>query len=236
MVAFSYSGETDELLAILPAVLRIGIPIIAFTGRPGSTLGRAARVVLDVCVDKEACPMNLAPTTSTTVMLAVSDAVAMAVMMARDFSQRDYAALHPAGTLGRRLLLRVSDVMRTGDALAIVREDAPLREALFAITNAHAGAAIVTDANHVVTGIVTDGDARRKLLADLDYWNRPVRESMNTTFGTVPPEMLAAESLNRLEAFHPDPGARVGEAPVTDEQGRPLGMLMLKDLVKAGIA
>ena len=180
--------------------------------------------------------MNLAPTTSTTVMLAVSDAVAMAVMMARNFTESDYAARHPAGTLGRRLLLRVGDIMRTGDAVAIVREDAPLREALFAITNAHAGAAIVTDENGKVVGIVTDGDTRRRLLADLDYWNRPVREAMNRRFGTLAPDLLAVESLALLKSFHPDPGVSVGEAPVVNGEGRVVGMLMLKDLVKAGLA
>jgi arabinose-5-phosphate isomerase len=235
LAAFSYSGETDELLAILPSVLRLSIPIIAFTGRPQSSLGRAARVVLDVGVQKEACLFNLAPTTSTTVMLALGDAVAVAVMGAREFSVEEYAARHPAGSLGRRLLLRVQDIMRQGDAAAIVSERATLRDVLFAITRAHAGAAVVVDSDGIAVGLVTDGDARRTLLEDLQYWERPVSETMNRRFGRIPFDIPAAESLRLLESFHPDPGTSVGEAPVVDGRGRPLGMLTLKDLVKSGI-
>lgn len=235
LIAFSYSGETDEILAILPAVVDLNVPIIAFTGRPGSTLGNAARVVLDVCVEKEACYLNLAPTTSTTLMLALSDALAIAVMGARGFTASDYAARHPAGALGRRLLLRVRDVMRTGDAVAIVPEDTPLQESLFSITRAHAGAAIVVDSSGKVSGLITDGDLRRHILVSLDCLSRPVRETMTANPGLVRPEMLAIEGLHMLGSFHPMPGHRVAEAPVVDENNRPVGMLMEKDLIKAGI-
>lgn len=235
LLAFSYSGETDELLAILPAVVRIGVPIISFTGKPESTLGRASRAVLNVSVDKEACYLNLAPTTSTTVMLAVSDALAVAVMAARDFTAADYAERHPSGSLGRRLLLRVGDVMRTGDSVAVVAESRPLQEALFAITRAHAGAAIVVDGDGKVCGLVTDGDIRRHILDSVDYLHRPVRDTMTAHAGVASPDILAVEGLKLLESFHPEPGARAGEAPVVDADGRPIGMLMLKDLVKAGI-
>lgn len=235
MIALSLSGETDEILALLPAVTRLAVPLIAFTGRPESTLGRHARLVLDVSVAREACPLNLAPTTSTTAMIALGDALAVAVMGARNFTSDDYALLHPAGTLGRRLTLRVHDVMRTGDALAIVPTTATLRDTVFVITQAHAGAAIVTDAEGRVCGLITDGDIRRHLLDGHDLLTRPARDVMNPTPGVLPPDLLAAEARTRLEKFHPLPGSTVGEAPVVDAQRRPLGMLMLKDLDKAGI-
>jgi arabinose-5-phosphate isomerase len=235
LVAISYSGETEELLAILPGISRLKIPIIAFTSRKASSVARIARVVLDVSVDKEACILNLAPTTSTTVMLALSDALAVAVMAARSFTSDDYAERHPAGALGRRLLLRVQDIMRSGDAAAVVTESTSLRDTLFAITRAHAGAAVVVGTDGRAVGLITDGDARRRLLDDLRYWERPVSETMNRSFGTVPSDIPAYETLKLLESFHPDAGTRVGEAPVVDAEGRPIGMLMLKDLVKAGI-
>lgn len=234
-VALSYSGETGELLALLPAVTRLGLPIVALTGSADSALGRAASVVLSVAVDREACPMNLAPTTSTTAMIALGDALAVSVMVARKFGPEDYARFHPAGTLGRRLTLRVADVMRTGEAVAIVPETASVLDAMFAITRAHAGAAIVTDDIGQVSGLLTDGDIRRHLLDDQNLFSRPVSAVMNDHPGTVAPGLLAAEGLRLLEAFHPLPGNRAGEAPVVDHGGRPVGMLMLKDLVKAGL-
>ena len=236
VVALSYSGETDEILALLPAFARLHTPIIALTGRPHSTLARAAAVALDVSVDKEACPMNLAPTTSTTAMVALGDALAVSLMVARRFSESDYAHLHPAGTLGRRLTLRVADIMRTGDAVAVVPETATVFDAVFAITQAHAGAAIVVDGAGRVAGLIADGDIRRHLLRDRDLLSQPASSVMTRRPGVVSPGLLAAEGLRLLEEFHPDPGSKVGEAPVVDVGGRPLGMLTLKDLVKAGLA
>ena len=235
LVALSYSGETDELLAILPAITRLGVPVIGIMGRPASTLGRAATVIFDVAVDKEACALNLAPTTSTTLMLALSDALAIAVMGARRFTRDDYAERHPAGSLGRRLLLRVADVMRCGDSVAIVDEATLLRDVLFSITKAHAGAAIVVDNAGRVSGLVTDGDVRRNLVESVTCLERPVADNMNRKPGLVPDNILAVDGLALLESFHPLPGERAGEAPVVDPDGRPVGMLMLKDLVKTGI-
>lgn len=235
MIALSYSGETDEILAILPAVTRLAVPLIALTGRADSALGRLATVVLDVSVEREACPLNLAPTTSTTAMIALGDALAVSVMGARGFKAGDYALLHPAGALGRRLTLRVRDIMRVGDALAVVPAQATLRDTVFAITQAHAGAAVVTDDAGRVCGLITDGDIRRHLLDGHDLLTRPSRDVMNPRPGTLGPDLLAADARARLEAFHPLPGNLVGEAPVVDAEGRPLGMLMLKDLDKAGI-
>jgi len=235
MIALSYSGETDEILAVLPAVTRLAVPLVALTGRADSALGRLATVVLDVSVEREACPLNLAPTTSTTAMIALGDALAVSVMGARGFTAGDYALLHPAGALGRRLTLRVRDIMRVGDALAVVPAQATLRDTVFAITQAHAGAAVVTDDAGRVCGLITDGDIRRHLLDGHDLLTRPSRDVMNPRPGTLGPDLLAADARARLEAFHPLPGNLVGEAPVVDAEGRPLGMLMLKDLDKAGI-
>ena len=235
VLALSYSGETDELLAILPTILQLGAPLIALTGNRQSTLGRAAAVVLDVSVEREACLLNLAPTTSTTAMMAMGDALAVAVMGAREFTPDDYARLHPAGSLGRRLTLRVADVMRTGEAVAVVPRACTVLEAMFAITRAHAGAAIVTDGQGRVAGLITDGDIRRHLLDDPDLLARPAGEAMTADPGVITPEMLATAGLHRLDDFHPLPGNKAGEAPVVDTDGRPVGMLMLKDLVKAGI-
>lgn len=236
VVALSYSGETDEILAILPSIRRLAVPLIAITGRAESTLGRLATVALDVAVEREACPMNLAPTTSTTAMIALGDALAISVMGARPFTHDDYARLHPAGSLGRRLTLRVRDVMRSGDAVAIVTQAMSLRDAIFAITQAHAGAAMVVDHSERLCGLITDGDIRRHLLDDANLLARQAQDVMNRKPGVVGPDLLAAEAREKLAEFHPIPGSTVGEAPVVDHEGRPVGMLMLKDLDKAGIA
>jgi arabinose-5-phosphate isomerase len=220
VIALSYSGETDEMLAILPAIRQLGTPLIAFTGNPNSTLGRAASVVLSVYVEKEACYLNLAPTTSTTAMIALGDSLAVTVMGARDFTPEQYARLHPAGTLGRRLTLRVADTVL---------------EAMFAITRANVGAAIVTDVQGRVSGLITDGDIRRHLLDDPQLLSRPATEAMTRNPGVVTADILAIEGLRRLDDFHPLQGQKAGDAPVVDAEGHPVGMLMLKDLVKAGI-
>lgn len=235
VIALSYSGETDEITAILPAIGALNLPLVAITANRRSRLAEAATVVLDVAVEKEACPMNLAPTTSTTAMMALGDALAVSVMVARGFTREDYARLHPAGTLGRRLTLRVADVMRTGDNCAVVPADATMMETLFAITQAHAGAAIVIDACGRVAGLITDGDIRRALLEDPELLRRPASSVMHLKPGVVSPHILAVEGLRRLDDFHPMPGNKVGEAPVVDADGKPVGILMLKDLVKAGI-
>ena len=235
VIAFSYSGESDEIAAILPAIRQMETPLIAFTSQPNSTLGRAAAVVLDVRVEREACYLNLAPTTSTTAMLALSDALAVAVMGARHFTPEQYAHLHPAGTLGRRLTLRVADVMRTAEAVAVVPETCTVLEAMFAITQAHAGATIVTDADGRVSGLITDGDIRRHLLDDPNLLSRLATAAMTPNPGVITADLLATEGLRKLDDFHPLPGQKAGDAPVVDTEGKPIGMLMLKDLVKAGI-
>jgi len=231
LLALSYSGESDELTSILPAVARIGARIIAFVGNPESTLARYSQAVLDVAVQREACPFNLAPTASTTAMLALGDALALAVMEARRFTREDFARIHPSGALGRRLLLRVSDVMRVGDAVAIVLEDATLHDVLFAITEAGAGAACIVDQSGKLIGFITDGDIRRSLLKDEKALADKAHGLMNRTPLTISPDRLAAEGLKMMDS----PAKQIGEIPVLDEAGRPIGMLMLKDLLRAGI-
>ncbi|CUU35165.1 MAG: KpsF/GutQ family sugar-phosphate isomerase [Armatimonadetes bacterium] len=227
----SYSGESDELVALCPALKRLQVFTIAMTGRPDSTLGRMADLVLDVAVEREACPHNLAPTASTTAMLAMGDALALATMVARGFTPDDFALNHPAGALGRRLLLRAHDVMRTGEALAIVPQDAPLRDALFAITRAGAGAACVVDENGVMVGLVTDGDIRRRLLQDERALSQPVHEAMNRHFYRLQGNPLAIEVLEKFQSLP----VKIGDMPVLDETGRPIGMIALKDLLRIGI-
>ncbi|MEJ5252071.1 MAG: KpsF/GutQ family sugar-phosphate isomerase [Chthonomonadetes bacterium] len=231
VLALSTSGETDELLAILPALKRIGVRLIAMVGRVESTLAQAADVVLDVSVEREACPYNLAPTASTTAMLAMGDALAITVMQERRFTPEDFAVFHPAGTLGRRLLLRVHDVMRTGDSVAIVHQGQPLRDVLFAITRANAGAACIVDDRGVLVGIITDGDIRRHLLRDVANLDRPAEALMTRTPHVVRGNPLAVEALHLFESLP----QKIGEMPVLDEEGKPVGMLMLKDLLRTGI-
>jgi arabinose-5-phosphate isomerase len=236
VIALSYSGETDELSAILPALRRTGVTIIAFTARAESTLGEAADVVIDVACEREACPLNLAPTTSTTLMMAMGDALALAVMERRQFTAEDYARFHPSGALGRRLLLHVRDVMRTGDRLAVVSEDTPVEQVLFAITKAQAGCACVVDGDGRLTGVMTDGDVRRQLLRDRGVLDVAVGSVMVRSPKTARPDQLAADGLRLMEDHSVDGRpVKIGEMPVLDEAGRPVGILNLKDLIRTGI-
>ena len=230
LLALSNSGDTEELNAILPAVARINVPIIALTGRPDSSLGRAATVILNTAVEREVCPFNLAPTTSTTAQMAMGDALAIAVMHSRKFSSEDYARLHPRGALGRRLLLTVTDVMRTGEAVARVTPEYTLLDVMFAITNAHAGAAIVEDPQGKMLGLICDGDIRRRLVEDAGALHKPCGPRINTQPKTVTPDRLAVETLHTMQG-----PVQISEMPVLDPDGCVIGMLMLKDLLKAGI-
>ncbi len=229
VIALSYSGETEELLAILPAIKRLGVPLIVITGNPKSTLAKAADVVLDVSVEREACPLNLAPTASAAAMLAMGDALALASMKARRFTSEDFARLHPAGALGRRLLLKVKDLMRTGERLAIVHFSEPTKSAFAAITKARAGACVVIDDSGKLCGIVTDGDLRRALLKDVNFFNAPVTEVMTKSPKVIHPEALATEALHLMQTH------QIDDLPVVDEDGRPIGMLDVQDLLQAGI-
>jgi len=230
VISYSYSGEGAELVQVGQAVRALGAKTIAVTGRPDSTLAQASDVVLDVGVRTEACPLNLAPTTSTTAMLALSDALAVATMESRGFTAEDFARFHPAGSLGRRLMLRVSDVMRTGEDMAVVAEAATVMETMRAITQAGAGAAIVVDGSGVLTGLVSDGDLRRWFERGGSASVGSASDLMTPNPAFISPDMLAMEGLEFMENFP----KKIGEVPVVS-QGMPVGVLMLKDLVRAGL-
>jgi arabinose-5-phosphate isomerase len=228
VIALSYSGESDEVIRLLPTLNRIGPKLIAFVGNLRSSLAQAATLVLDVSVSQEACPLGLAPTTSVAAMLAMGDALAMATMEARGFTREDFATFHPAGTLGRKLTLRVSDVMRTGEQLAIVPEIALLRDAIIAIQAAGAGAVCLVDVDGKLTGLITDGDVRRAVLSDDAVLTKPANLIMSRSPFAIVGNPLAAEAMTMMEE-HP---RRIGDAPVVDAEGRPVGMVMIKDLVR----
>lgn len=230
VILYTQSGETDELVRLFPALATIGAKTILITGRPRSSAGSRADLVLDTQVGREACPEDLAPTTSTTAMLAISDALAIEVMVRRGFSREDFAKFHPSGTLGKRLLLKVSDVMRHEGDNAVVTTDTPLVDVLRAITRAGAGAACVVSPDGVFVGLISDGDLRRQFLTSADPLAGVAGDVMTRNPVTLAPNLLAVEAM---EAFQNLP-KKVGEMPVISE-GRVLGMLVLKDLLRCGI-
>lgn len=236
VIAISYSGEVPELEALLRYVARKNLPLIAVTGKPGSTLGRAGSVVLDVGVLEEACPMGLAPTASTTATLALGDALAVATLNRKGFRQEDFAEFHPGGSLGRRLLTRVGDVMHRGEALPIVKLDTPMREVLAAMTQKEVrGVAGVVDENGLLVGIVTDGDLRRRLEKSLNPLDDKARDLMSLAPKTVDVQELAERALFMMEQFKiqtlfvVDRGSKKAGRPV----GAPVGLLHLQDLLQA---
>lgn len=231
VIALSYSGETGEVLTILPLLKRLGVPLIAMTGQPNSTLARRADVHLDVGVEIEACPLELAPTSSTTASLAMGDALAIALLEARHFTAEDFALSHPGGALGRRLLLTVADVMHTGDALPLVADDAGLREALLEMTAKGLGMTGVADADGRLIGLFTDGDLRRTLDNDVDIKRAGIADFMTHDPKTVGADMLAAEAIRLLETHRIGGGALM----VVDDDKRPIGALNMQDLLRAGV-
>lgn len=228
-LALSNSGDTPELLTILPVIKRLGIPIVVMTGRPFSTLAKAADVVLDVSVPEEACPHNLAPTASTTATLAMGDAIAVAILEARGFTQEDFARSHPGGILGRRLLMRIEDVMRTGEQLPVVGPDTSLRDGLIEMSRKGLGMTAIVDESRKVLGIFTDGDLRRTLDRDPDLRAKRMSEVMTPNPKTIGPEMLAAEAVHLLET------SRITQLLVVDGKGVLIGALNVHDLLRAGV-
>jgi arabinose-5-phosphate isomerase len=225
-ILLSYSGETSELLNLLPHLKRFSIPVVAITGAMQSTLAKNADVVLDVHVTQEACPLNLAPTSSTTTMLVLCDALAMALLEARGFQAEDFAKLHPGGSLGRALLTRVSDVMRQGDQLATITPETTVREGLQAMTKARSGAAVVTNADGTLAGVFTHGDFVRAFQKDNAISEKPVREFMTPRPVSIQAGKLAAEVLATLQ------NSRVDDVVVVDEAGKPVGMVDTQDLTR----
>lgn len=223
-VALSNSGETDELVAILPLVKRLGAKLIAVTGRPESSLAQLADIHLNARVEKEACPLNLAPTASTTAAMALGDALAVAVLDARGFGPDDFARSHPGGALGRRLLTYVRDVMRVGDEVPVVPLDATLSDALFQITDKRMGMTAVVNANRHVEGIFTDGDLRRVLQRDGDFRALPLTDVMTRNPRTIGPDHLAVEAVELMERH------RINQMLVVDEKATLIGALNMHDL------
>lgn len=229
ILAISNSGETEEVIRLLPLIKKIGSKLIAMTGNIKSTLAKHSDVVLDVGVKIEACPLGLAPTASTTVTLAMGDAIAVCLLKKKGFKEEDFAFYHPGGALGKRLLLRVEDIMRQGAANPVVPETMVVREVLLKITQARAGAASVVDKKGRLTGIFTDGDLRRHLKTDTILVIQEVRDVMTKKPVAISKDRLANEALRILKE------KRIDELPVVDAQGRPIGMLDVQDLLKAGL-
>jgi arabinose-5-phosphate isomerase len=229
VLAISYSGETAELLTILPLFKRMGAPLVTMTGNPASTLAREADVHLDISVPAEACPLNLAPTASTTATLAMGDALAVALLKHRGFTEADFARSHPGGSLGRRLLLHVSDVMRRGDELPRVGPDTALTEGLLEMSRKRLGLTAVVDGEDRVLGIFTDGDLRRTLDRRVDIHGSRMSDVMTRTPRSIGPDELAAEAVLMMEKH------AINGLLVLDASGRLVGALNVHDLLRAGV-
>jgi arabinose-5-phosphate isomerase len=230
LIALANSGETSEIILLLPLLKRLGIPLIALTGNPQSTLARTANINLDVSVDKEACPMGLAPTSSTTAALAMGDALAIAVLQARGFTEEDFALSHPGGNLGRRLLLRVSDVMHSGDAIPLVSLDTSLNQTLLEMTEKGLGMAGVIDPeSKQLLGIYTDGDLRRTFEKMPDIKTAQVKDFMTPNCVTIEADRIAGEALKIMH------DRKINALMVVDKNNCVQGALNMHDLLRAGI-
>ncbi|MBL7157125.1 MAG: KpsF/GutQ family sugar-phosphate isomerase [Candidatus Omnitrophica bacterium] len=229
LLVFSNSGGTEELVKLLPIVKKIGARLIAVVGNTKSVLARNADFTLDVSVKKEACSLGLAPTTSTTAMLAMGDALSVSLLGKKGFKEKDFALYHPGGTLGKRLLLKVEDIMRTGTASPCVRENTPVRDVLLKITKARAGSASVVNTAGILTGLFTDGDLRRHLSGKVNIANKKIKEVMTKTPTTIRKDKLAAEAFQILRS------KKIDEIPVIDKKGKPIGLLDVQDILKAGL-
>lgn len=228
VLAISNSGETEELLTLLPAIKRLGVSLIVFTGSPGSTLARSAEVVLDVSVREEACPMGLVPTSSTTAAQAMGDALAVALLELRGVTPEDFAVVHPGGSLGRRFL-KVEELMHVGDAIPVVSEGTPMAEAVLEMTGKRLGATVVVDATGRLTGIITDGDLRRALQRDEQLLRKRAGEVMTRDPKTIGRGELAAKALEVMEHY------AITQLVIVDAQGRPAGIIHLHDILRAKI-
>ncbi|WP_275287086.1 KpsF/GutQ family sugar-phosphate isomerase [Halomonas elongata] len=229
VLALSHSGETAEVTALLPLLKRLGTPLISMTGRPGSTLGRHAEAHLYAGVEREACPLDLAPTSSTTAALALGDALAVALLETRGFTAEDFALSHPGGSLGKRLLLRVSDLMHQGSRLPRVASGSPLRDALLEITRQGLGFTCVVDPDDVLVGVYTDGDLRRTLDQHADLTDLKVDDVMTAPGKRISPDILAAEAVRIME------DNRITALAVVDTDGHPVGALHMHDLLASGV-
>jgi arabinose-5-phosphate isomerase len=229
MLAVSYSGETSEVVTILPLVKRMGAGLISMTGKAGSTLAKAADVHLDVSVSEEACPLNLAPTASTTATLAMGDALAVALLESRGFTAEDFALSHPGGSLGKKLLLRVADVMHTGDAIPSVGANVSVSEGLMEMSQKGLGITAIIDSDDRILGVFTDGDLRRALDSEIDMHRTTMDQVMHAGSITIGPDDMAAEAVHMLEE------RKITALLVADDDGHLVGALNIHDLFRAGV-
>ena len=232
VIALSNSGETGEILNILPSLRRIGAKIIAMVGNANSTLAKNSDVVLDVGVEKEACPLGLAPTSSTTAALAYGDAIALALLQKRNFTASQFAVFHPGGSLGRKLLLTVGNIMHKGEENPLVSAETTVQEALFVITDKGLGAVSVVDEEGKMLGVLTDGDIRRGLSKGVDFLQRSVADLMTKAPKYITADKLAAQALHLMESNQPKP---ITVLPVLDENKVVIGLLHMTDLVRQGV-
>ncbi|MBM4168895.1 MAG: KpsF/GutQ family sugar-phosphate isomerase [Ignavibacteria bacterium] len=229
LICISKSGDTEEIRELIPLVRRIGVKIIAMVGNLQSHLALQADIVLDISVEEEACPHDLAPTASTTAALAMGDALAVALLDKREFTREDFARFHPGGTLGRKLLLTVREMMVQGNDIPIVRDDVSLSEAIYVITSKRLGATCVVNGGGTLEGIITDGDLRRLLQRTQNISNLRASEAMTKHPKTISGSMLAADALREMETYN------ITQLIVLDESRKPVGIVHLHDLVKAGL-
>ena len=229
VLALSNTGETEEILKILPLIKRLGVPLIAMTGNPASTLGVMSTIHINVAVEQEACPLGLAPTSSTTAALVMGDALAVSLLEARGFTRDDFAWSHPGGSLGKRLLLRVSDIMHIGADIPSVPASALISHALLEMTEKQLGMTAIVDADNRVIGIFTDGDLRRTLAKNLDIKNTTISEVMTPHCAVISADILAAEAMQVMEK------KKINALIVVDDHKIPVGALNMHDLIRAGI-
>lgn len=230
VIALSNSGSTAEVVTLLPLLKRLGVPMISMTGNPSSVLSQAASVNLDVSVEQEACPLDLAPTSSTTASLVMGDALAIALLEARGFTAEDFAFSHPGGALGRRLLLKVDDIMHTGSEIPSVKIDATLGQALVEMSSKGLGMTTILDRNGILKGMFTDGDLRRAFDQNVDVHTTKITEVMTSNCKTAHPGMLAAQVLHIMDSN------KISSIAIVDEEHRPIGAVNLHDLLRAGVA
>lgn len=229
ILAISNSGESSEILALMPVIQRKAIPIIAMTGKPESTMARLATIHLCIEVPEEACPLGLAPTSSTTATLVMGDAIAIALLQAKGFTREDFAMSHPGGALGRKLLLKVNNVMHSGDNLPLVKHDICITEALYEISNKGLGMTAIVDDQNKLVGIFTDGDLRRVIDAQVNLRTTPIAEVMTRNCVTITDNVLAAQALQVMDSKN------INGLIVIDKNDHPIGALNMLDMVKAGV-
>ena len=229
VIVFSYSGETSEVVQMIGHIQAIGVPLIAMTGKPDSTLAQAATVHLSIAVDKEACPLGLTPTASSTATLALGDALAMCLLEQRQFREDDFAMFHPGGSLGRKLTVRINDVMVAGDTLPVVSEKLPMREALDVLSSKNLGIVVAVDQHEKISGVFTTGDLMRLLDEEQSFLDKPLHEFAHPNPKTIAPEELAAKALHIMETHS------ITCLVVADPENRPIGIVQIYYILRAGV-